>query len=128
MTQFAFLLAALVGSAVMTFSYRYEGRGEFYFKFIFNFGILAASATAVTLVLFPAQEGAPWLEQQVPFALNNPTTNSPREMLEILCCFILGAAAMSYFFAKIRHVRTSGTLTKKVEGTPHAHADDMIAS
>jgi drug/metabolite transporter (DMT)-like permease len=128
MTQFAFRLAALVCPAVMTFSYRYEGRGEFFFRLVFNVGLLAALATAVTLVLIPAQEGAPWLEQQVPVALNNPTTNSLREMIKIFCCFILGAAAMSYFFARICPVRTSRVLTANAEGTPHAHADDMIVS
>ncbi len=128
MTQFAFLLAALIGPGVMTFSYRYEGRGESYFKFIFNVGLLAALSTAVTLVLIPAQEAAPWLMQKSPVALNNPTTHSSREMLEILCCFILGAAALSYLFEKIRPVCTSDHLKSKVEGAPHAHAEDMIAS
>ncbi len=128
MTQFVLLLVALVGPAVMAFSHRYEGRGESYIKPIFAVGFLAALATAVALVLVPAQAGTLWLEQQVPFASNNPSTNSTREMLKILCCFLLGAAAMTYFFAKLRPTHSSGALTTKAEVTSHAHAEDMIKS
>ncbi len=128
MTQFAFLLVALVGPAVMVFSHRYEGRGESYTKPIFALGVVAALATAAILVLVPAQADQFWLDQQVPLALNNQASNSPREMLKILCSFLLGAAAMTYFFAKLRPTHSSDALTTKAEVTTHAHAEEMIMS
>ncbi len=128
MTQFAFLLLALISPAIMTFSYRHKGRGEKYLKLIFNFGLLVALATAVTLVLIPVPEGTLWLEQQVQSTANNPVASSTREMLSILCCFILGAAAMSFFFAKIRNEQISDGQPTTVVQAEHEHADNLIPS
>ncbi len=128
MSQIAFLLLALVSPAVMAFAHRYEGRGESYIKPIFAVGVFAALATAVILVLVPAQADQFWLDQQVPLALKDPASNSSREMLEILCSFLLGAAAMTYFFAKLRPARSSSVQMTKVKVATHVHAEDMITS
>lgn len=128
MTQFAFLLLALISPAIMTFSYRHKGRGEKYLKLIFNFGLLVALATAVTLVLIPVPEGTLWLEQQVQSTANNPVAGSTREMLSILCCFILGAAAMSFLSAKIRNAYTSDTLPTITDQAELDHDNTLIPS